>query len=251
MQIIIPMAWKWTRFKKQWYHCPKYLLSVNGKTILENIILNFDTIKDTFIFICNEQDKKNKTLLHLLSKLQIKYQLIVITEHSFGPVYSILQASEYINKKEKTIVNYCDFYWKWDYHSFQTKMNNYDGSIICYKWFHPHLLWNDLYAWVKLTPTNELIEIKEKYSYTKNKMDTYQSSGTYYFKNGKILIDSCKKMIENNITCKWEFYVSLLYNLLKQDAFNIYVYEIKNFIQLWTPKDYEEYKYWENIFRKN
>lgn len=248
MQIIIPMAWIWNRFKEAWYKKSKYLLEIKWKSIIEKIINNFDIKNDIFLFICNKDDEKNNNLKLLFDWLNINYKLISIENHKLWPVNTLKQAEKYINLELPTIVNYCDFYWKWDYENFKNKIKNYDWSIVCYKWFHPHLLHSNLYAWVKTNNENELLEIKEKFSFTKNKMDTWQSSWTYYFKNWVILMKYINELIEKNIKCNNEFYVSLLYNLLKKDWLNTNIFQIDYFLQLWTPKDYEEYKYFESIF---
>jgi len=248
MQVIIPMAWIWRRFKDKWYKIDKYLLEIQWKTIIEKIIGNFDLENDNYIFICNEYDSKLYNLHDFFSKLNIKYRIVLIDNHNLWPVYSLSKAEKYILDESDTIVNYCDFYWRWDYKDFKNKVKYYDWSIICYKWFHPHLMRSNLYAWVLTNSKNELIEIKEKFSYTQDKRDTWQSSWTYYFKNWIILKKYIQELINANIKCNDEFYVSLMYNLLKKDWLKTYIYEIPYFLQLWTPDDYEEYKYRETIF---
>lgn len=248
MQIIIPMAWLWERFKKSWYTISKYLLKIQWKTIIENIVSNFDKKNDTFLFICNKEDGKKNNLEKIFYWLNINYNLVMIDNHKFWPAYTLQKASKFIKKDLPTIVNYCDFYWKWDYNSFKSKIDKYDGSIVCYKSFHPHLLHPNLYAGVKVNEENELIEIKEKHSYTKNKMNTWQSSWTYYFRNWKILLKYINELIKKDIKCNNEFYISLAYNLLKENWLNTLIYKIDYFLQLWTPNDYEEYKYFEHIF---
>lgn len=248
MQIIIPIAWIWKRFKDKLYKESKYLLKIQWKTIIEKIISNFDTKEDIFLFICNKEDYKKNQLNNIFNWLNINYKLISIKNHKLWPVHTIYEAKKYIIWDLPTIVNYWDFFWKWDYNSFKEKIKNYDWSVICYKWFHPHLLHSNLYASVKANSNNELIEIKEKFSYTENKMDSWQSSWTYYFRNWEILLKYINEMIEKDIKCNEEYYASLLYNLLKKDWLNTLVFEIPYFLQLWTPSDYEEYKYFENIF---
>lgn len=242
------MSWVWKRFKDKWYSLNKYLLEIQWKTIIEKIISNFDIRNDLFIFISNTEDYKKNNLNDLFVWLKINYKYISIDTHKLWPVYTILESIKYIDLNLPTIVNYCDFFWKWDYENFKYAMKEYDWWIVVYKWFHPHLIHENLYAWVKTNDKNELVEIKEKYSYTKDKMDTWQSSWTYYFRDWNTLIKYSKELIQRNIKCRDEYYASLIYNLLKQDWLITKIYEIPYFLQLWTPNDYEEYKYRETIF---
>ena len=63
-----------------------------------------------------------------------------------------------------TIVNYCDFSWRWNYKDFEdTVLNNQcDGCVISYKGFHPHLIGENLYASMSHR-NNWMEEIQEKY----------------------------------------------------------------------------------------
>lgn len=250
MQIIIPMAWKGNRFKEKWYTKSKYLLEIQWETIIEKIIWNFDKKNDSYVFICNKEDYKKNDLEKLFNSLDITYKLIAIEGHKLWPVYTVVDVEDQIDLDMPTVVNYCDFFWEWDYTNFKKDVIGYDWAIICYKWFHPHLLHPNLYAWVRVNDKNEMIEIKEKYSFTPNKMDTLQSSWTYYFKSWKILIDYSKQLIKDEIKCNNEYYTSLLYNPLKDDWLKIIISEVDYFFQLGTAEDYEEYKYFESIFMK-
>ena len=62
-------------------------------------------------------------------------------------------------------------------------------------------------------------------------------------------------LIENNIHLNGEYYVSLIYNLLKNDGLNISIYNIQHMLQWGTPEDVEEYKmchyYFQNLISEN
>ena len=42
-------------------------------------------------------------------------------------------------------------------------------------------------------------------------MNEYASSGTYYFSSGRILVDSFKDLMKNDLNINGEYYVSLCY----------------------------------------
>ena len=136
------------------------------------------------------------------------------------------------------IVSYCDYGTVWDYGGFleDIKTKNSDGAIACYKGFHPHMLGGDNYAFCK---ENDMVleRIKEKESFTENKMSEYASNGTYYFKNGKILKKYFKRLIDLDINLKGEYYVSLVYNLLVEDGLKVSIFEIEKMLQWGTPYD--------------
>jgi NDP-sugar pyrophosphorylase family protein len=249
MKILIPMAGRGQRFLDAGYDTPKPLIVVDGKTIIEHVILNFSQ-DDDFAFGCNEQHLKTTNMEDLLRKNTSKLQIIPMPYKKEGPIYGLRKMINEINDDEKTVVNYCDFSWKWDYNDFKNKIRetDCDGAVICYKGFHPHLLGEGNYAtldsnglWMK--------EIKEKHSWHKTKFEDWSSSGTYYFKKGAYLK---KYLAEIEKRPEWkingEFYVSQLFQLMKEDGLNIYIYEIPFMLQWGTPQDLEEYNYWSEYF---
>ena len=168
-----------------------------------------------------------------------------------GPVDAVLQAQDLILDDEQVIVSYCDYGTKWDYKKFKEEVvaRNTDGAIACYRGFHPHMLGSDNYAFVKET-NMWMDEIQEKKPFTDNKMNEYASNGTYYFKSGKLLKKYFKELMDKNISTNNEFYVSMVYNLLKNDGLNTWIFEIEKMLQWGTPKDLEEYLLWSNYFLK-
>ena len=49
MNVVILLSGSSNRFFKKNYKVPKFLITINKKTILEYIISNFDTKKDNFL----------------------------------------------------------------------------------------------------------------------------------------------------------------------------------------------------------
>lgn len=253
MKIIIPMSGIGNRFLERGYNTPKPLIEIEGKPIIEHIVAQFNKDEDEFIFICNENHLKKTHLNKVLTNICTNFKIYSIPEHKLGPVHSVLEIEQFIVDDEPYIVNYCDFSWRWDYQRFilHTKQTECEGSVIGYKGFHPHLLVPDnLYASMKVDQLNQLEEIKEKFSFTENKMDCYQSSGTYYFRKGSHIKKYFQQLIDKKILINNEFYVSMVFEEMRKDQKLISVYEIPTFLQWGTPDDLEDYLYWSNYFNR-
>jgi NDP-sugar pyrophosphorylase family protein len=251
MQIVIPMSGMGKRFKEAGYSDPKPLIPIDGRPMIEHVIDLFPKEKK-FIFICNDIHAKETNIVNILRARCPESIVKIVPYRGLGPVDAIMQVKDVISDTEPTIVNYCDFFMKWDYNDFKmrVKQGNADGSIICYKGFHPHLLGSDFYAGVKIDKNNWMVEIREKHSFTQNKMDTWQSTGTYYFKSGKIMKKYFQQTIDEEVLVNGEYYVSVVYNLMQRDKLKTLVYPVDYFCQWGTPKDLEEYLYWSNYFRR-
>lgn len=164
-----------------------------------------------------------------------------------------MQAQSVIDNNKPVIVNYCDFYMHWNFADFKKTVFDAecDGAIPCYTGFHPHLIpKNNLYASCKVDQNNNLIEIKEKFSFEQNKAKGLHSVGTYYFKNGALLKKYYQKQIEQEIMLNGEYYSSLTYNLLTQDGLKTLVYDkVDQFCQWGTPEDLAESLFWIKNFK--
>jgi NDP-sugar pyrophosphorylase family protein len=251
MHIIIPMSGIGKRFIDAGYIVPKPLIIVEGKPIIQHIVDLFPG-ENKFTFICNDEHLNNTNMREILTKIVPTCNIFEVSVNNRkGPVDAVLQASKYILDDEEIIVSYCDYGTKWDYIMFKKLIQdkNVDGAIACYKGFHPHMLGNDNYAFIK-EENMYMSEIQEKKPFTDNKMNEYASNGTYYFKSGQIVKKYFQLLVDKNISINNEFYVSMVYNLLKQSNMNILIFEIEKMLQWGTPKDLQEYLIWSNYFLK-
>lgn len=244
------MSGQGKRFQSAGYTIPKPLILVDGKPMIEHVVSLFPQ-EEKIIFICNKEHINKTNMSSIITKISPTGIIRSIPYRGLGPVDAVSQAEDLIHDDEPVIVNYCDFFMRWDYGNFKKTMkkNKVDGAVICYKGFHPHLLGKDYYAGVKTNANNILLEIKEKYSYTPNKMDTWQSAGTYYFKNGRLLKYYFRMLIQKKMMVNNEYYVSLVYNLMQKDRCKTLVYPVDYFCQWGTPEDLHTYQYWSSYFK--
>ena len=250
MQIIIPITGHGSRFKAVGYNRLKPFINIHNKPIIEWVIKMFPGDEKQIIFIC--QQKHLDTLSYvkdILKNVAPEAQIFPIKNwQKKGPVNDILQASNLIDDQAPVIVSYCDYYMHWDYPTFKTEVEkrNCEGAILCYTGFHPHLLSpKNLYASCRVDVEENLIEIREKFSWEEDKTKALHSSGTYYFKTGDLLKKYYQKMISFNDSINGEYYASLPYNYLVKDGLKVWCSsDISHFCQWGTPKDLEDYLFW-------
>lgn len=244
-----------SRFVQAGYKELKPFIRVLGKPILEWIVRGMYDGKEDVLFIVREE--------HLNSFPDMKEQLLRIAPQSRifsirdwvknGPVYDVMRASGVISDYEPAIINYCDFYMVWNWADIKQKMlrRGCDGCVPCYTGFHPHLLpRKNLYASCLTDEDDNLIEIREKYSFDEDKTKARHSPGVYYFRTGKIMKDYCLKLIDADDRVKGEFYASLPYNYMVRDGLKVWVpTDIPYFCQWGTPEDLREFEYWMNVMK--
>jgi NDP-sugar pyrophosphorylase family protein len=248
VHVVIPMSGSGERFARAGYKLPKPLIAVDGAPIIKYVVSMFNN-DDRFTFICNEQHLAETDLARVLKELVPASEICPIAAHKKGPVYAVSQCFDRLRADEETIVNYCDFYSYWDYNDFlnHTRRRHASGAIPAYKGFHPHMLGNDNYAFMK--GRNQWLEaIQEKKPFTENRMQEYASNGTYYFSRGEYIQKYFAQLMEENIQVNGEFYVSMVYNLLVRDGLPVSIYEVQHMLQWGTPSDLEEYQKWSEYF---
>ena len=250
MQLVIPMSGVGQRFKDRGYKLPKPFIEISGKPILQHVIDMFPGIEEV-LFIVNEEHFGDTELKieSRLTRICPDAKIAVIDSHKLGPAWAILQASRYINLNSPVVVNYCDFACTWDFSAFRSDLESgIDGLIATYSGFHPHMLRNTQYAYLKLNELGNLIEIQEKLSFTSSPMLEPASSGTYGFGTGQILLDAINKQISLGDSYNSEYYSSLTYKNMITCGQVIKSFEIEKFFQWGTPEDFEDFKRQKDFF---
>ncbi len=243
MNIVIPMSGTGSRFAAKGYKEIKPLVPVFGKSIIKYIIDKFST-NDNFIFICREEHLLNKKLdlKNYLKSLAPNTKVLSVENHKLGPVHSLIQIEKHLDLDEELIVNYCDFDWRWDYKEFKKWLliEKPKAALCVYSGFHPHYVNPATYAYTRNNQHN-ILEIKEKESFTNYREEETAASGTFYFSSASLLMESCKWLIKKDENINGEYYVSLLFNYFPLKGLRTLIYSIDYFMQWGTPQDLEEY----------
>lgn len=250
MQVVIPMSGVGKRFTDAGITTIKPLLDVCGRPVIARLLALFP--RDwRFVFICNEEHLKKTRLAEVLKECAPEGEIVSIAPHKRGPVHAVLEAKDAVRDDLPTIINYCDFAFRWDPNAFLrfVEKEKCDGAVLCYRGFHPHYLGNTLYAYCR-EENGRILEIKEKAHFTDDRTKEFASSGSYYFSSGGLAKQYCARAVEQELQVKGEYYASLVYNPMIADGLKVMVYEIPYFLQWGTPQDLEDYRYWHRAFEK-
>lgn len=262
MYIIVPMTGYGSRFVAAGYKELKPFIPVMEMPVIEWIVKRMYPADAEFIFVCRgEHLREDSGMRERLMSLAPGAVIVPIEDWvKKGPVYDVLRAyrellaSGRIDETKPWIINYCDFYMTWDFRAFadMARERDCDGSVPCYTGFHPNLLpQKNYYASCLTDEEDNLIEIREKYSFEKDKTKAKHSPGVYYFKNGAIMEKYCQILTEHEeCAINGEFYASLPYNFMVQDGLRVWVpTNVEYFCQWGTPEDMQEFVYWTALIR--
>lgn len=263
MYVIIPMTGYGSRFVAAGYKELKPFIPIMETPIIEWIVKRMYPADTDFIFVCRgEHLSEDPAMRERLMAIAPAAKIVAIENWvKKGPVYDVLRAyrelkdSGQIDVNASCIINYCDFYMTWDFQGFadMAKERNCDGSVPCYTGFHPNLLpQKNYYASCLTDEEDNLIEIREKYSFEEDKTKAKHSPGVYYFKNGGIMEKYCQILTEHEeCAINGEFYASLPYNFMVRDGLKVWVpTNVEYFCQWGTPEDMGEFVYWTDLIRQ-
>ena len=263
MNVIIPMTGYGSRFVAAGYQELKPFIRVMG-TVIEWIVKDMYPADVNIIFVCRgEHLMKDAFMRERLLLLAPEAKIVSIEDWvKKGPVYDVLRgyrellAQQAIDAQEPCIINYCDFYMQWDYAAFaqEAAERGCDGAVPCYSGFHPNLLpEKNYYASCLTDAQDDLIEIREKYSFEKDKTKAKHSPGVYYFASGAVMEKYCQILTEHEeCAINGEYYASLPYNFMVQDGLKVWVpVNVEYFCQWGTPEDMQEFVYWTDLIRKS
>ncbi len=250
--LIIPMSGYGRRFVNAGYKTLKPLIKVDGRPVVAHV-LDMYPQEIAPIFICNKEHLETTEIKKII--LELRPQAVILAVNpgdKKGPVIDIMKVAHYIPDDEDVLISYCDFTGIWNYKDFKQTVKNLDvdGAIPSYKGFHPHILGPNYYGHMRWDENNLMLEMKEKASFTDNKMDEYAAAGNYWFKTGALMKRYFAKAIEKGMKTGEEYFCSMPYNLLVRDGLRVYIYELEHFCQWGTPEDLEEYEAWSRTFAK-
>ena len=264
MNVIIPMTGYGSRFVAAGYQELKPFIRVMGRPVIEWIVKDMYPADVNIIFVCRgEHLMKDASMRERLLLLAPEAKIVSIEDWvKKGPVYDVLRgyrellAQQAIDAQEPCIINYCDFYMQWDYAAFaqEAAERGCDGAVPCYSGFHPNLLpEKNYYASCLTDAQDDLIEIREKYSFEKDKTKAKHSPGVYYFASGAVMEKYCQILTEHEeCAINGEYYASLPYNFMVQEGLKVWVpVNVEYFCQWGTPEDMQEFVYWTDLIRKS
>lgn len=248
MQVIVPMTGYGSRFKAAGYKDLKPFIEVCGKPMIEWVLKMYpQTTKFILVMRKSTYEEYDTVLSGIIQRSGQYVKIVSLPDEEWkkeGPAIDALQALPCLNPTDSVFVNYCDFFCIWNAIKFdaEAKARKVVGAIPCYTGFHPHLIpEKNVYASCKINKKGRLKEIKEKFSFEKDKTKAHHSPGIYWFENPYALSMAVHLAKTFKLKLNGEYYMSLPYNCLRK----VWVSDcVPYFCQWGTPEDLKEFELW-------
>jgi capsule biosynthesis phosphatase len=199
MIIFIPIGGIGQRFKENGYKNPKALINIFGKPIISYLLDNLNTDNIDYIFIPYNKEYKQYRFEDFLIKNypNIHFKFYCLENNTRGAAETINIGINKLNE-ERDIPVLCldsDNFYTCDI------ISQWNGENCVFSFEDENK--NPIYSYVKTNENNEIIDIKEK-----DKISNNACTGAYGFRSINELKKYTSKIIEENITQKFEFYTS-------------------------------------------
>lgn len=248
-QVIITLGGTGKRFSDAGYVLPKYMLPADIHNPNYKVI---DLVSDMYqgmtkIYLCNESHIDKYNLNEILDDGN---SIIVPVKPGEGPGNVIYQAKRYISNSAKTFVQYCDTFQPWDIEEIKSMLEdkNPDAAVVVTDEQCPSVFDGTLYGRVKVID-NKVVNIQEK---APAGYSDYLGCGTFYFRSGSHLLKYIN-LQENRRDLYYlngESYINCTIKAMLDDNQYVFPINVKNYLNLGVPRDYEEYMYWQRTESK-
>ena len=245
--LIIPMGGRGQRFLDAGYKVYKPFLKTNKENrIIDNIVKNFGKKNTEIIIVGNPI--RYKTYNFKIPKE--KLHRINIISHKLGPLYSIFLASKRIKNivgENQVYISYSDINWNWSFDNIKKIVKKKRVVIFTHSGFHPHLEVDSKSDFCLENKKKNIIKISQKKTFSKDYKKDLLATGCYYFSNYNIVdnfFNRCSHLFKNK---NREFYMVSLIKYLISNKINISYSNVKNFVHLGFPSQYEDFINWREI----
>jgi len=237
MNFVIPMAGKGSRFIKEGYTLPKYLIQVNNKKLLEYSLESLPlqlASKIVFIALREHQEKYDIiSEIHKLVEDKSIVEFVFLDDVTRGQAETVLMAKESIDFSKDLIIFNIDTHFTSK--SIEKTLSNpkkkKDGVLGAFKDNGTH------WSFAKLNDKNIVEKTTEKDPISNNAL-----TGFYHFTNANDFFKVAEFCVSNGITNKNEFYIAPMYNLLIEENREFILDFVDEFTPLGTPEEVRNYE---------
>ena len=226
--LLLPIAGRAQRFINEGYTMPKPLIMAQTKHVIDWAMDSFDYKDCNLIFAVRLDHIHNFAIDDILrDKFGQDIKIVIIDRVTQGSVSTCLLAEEHIDNELPLFIYTPDVYYQPTYDP-STVSEDLDGFLLTFK------ANSAAHSYVELDENGYAIRTAEKEVISQN-----AAVGVYYYKKGSMFVEYAKKMIDQNIRVKNEFYICPMYNLMIQDGMKVGIEQTEKMHVLGTPAELE------------
>jgi len=238
INILIPIAGHSCIAEKMGSTYPAPLIELRGRPMIERVVDNLNEVGSDcrFIFVLREDDCKKFHLDNIVKLLAPETSVVIkLNGETKGALCSALMAVPHINNNDPLIVANSDqLFDKGVLEGFVQEMKEHEADAGSPFVDSVHPRW----SYFRIDK-NRVVEVAEKDPISRNAV-----AGLYYFRTGKLFVNSAKRAILNSRETSGNYFISAAMNELILEGLNVVGTPVSNdkFHSFFTPQRIEEYE---------
>jgi UDP-N-acetylglucosamine diphosphorylase / glucose-1-phosphate thymidylyltransferase / UDP-N-acetylgalactosamine diphosphorylase / glucosamine-1-phosphate N-acetyltransferase / galactosamine-1-phosphate N-acetyltransferase len=226
MIVVIPMAGRGSRYSDRGYQTPKPLIEVAGKPMVLWALKSLEGLPvSKYIFVVLKEHEEKFNVKKLVSDFAgKKSQFVLIDDITEGQLCTVLEAKESIDTDEDVLIASSDTFVLGDL-NVDIENTDWDGIISVAN------LPGDRWSFAKTNDRGEVIQVTEKVRISNN-----ASTGLYYFRKGRCLVDFASRMITNKEKTRGEYYVIPVYEKMIEAGLRVGISVAREMWDMGTPE---------------
>jgi dTDP-glucose pyrophosphorylase len=236
VNVVMPMAGRGSRFVKAGYEQPKFLIEINGKSLLQYSLESVPLeIVDKVYFIALNEHLDSFKVQSLIERIlpTLNFEIVGLDEVTQGQAQTVLTLKDEINNLDDLIIYNIDTY-------FQSKRlgefladtdKKKDGILGAFR------ATEDKWSFAEVDANGFVSRTTEKEA-----ISDIALSGFYHFTRGADFVEVAEEHVKNKSKFAGEYYVAPMYNDLIKRGNQYLVDFCDEFVALGTPEDLINYQ---------
>ncbi len=238
MIFVIPMAGHGSRFIKEGYTLPKYMIETHGKTLFEYSLESLPIeIANKLIFICLKKHESDFNISQFINK-KIDHpaiEIIFLDKVTRGQAETVYMVKDQINYDDELLIYNIDTYFKSStLKSILLDTNQKKDGVLGTFIDQSN---DEKWSFAQVDARGIVTKTTEK-----EKISNYALTGLYHFTKARDFLNIAKKWIEEEKTVRDEFYIAPMYNDLILKGEQFVLDEVDEFIPLGTPAEVKQFE---------
>ena len=237
-----PMAGFGSRFRQEGYWVPKPCIEVNGHYMMDRALRCLP--KTERVVLGARTEHRDLLPLHDYG------DVVWLDEVLPGQACTTERILREIEPDKSFLVSACDNGVLYDADKFLELVNDEDNDIIVWSYRNNYTThYNpNAYSWLDVNGEDIITNVNVKKFTGDNPLDKHAITGTMFFRNKDIYLNSLAKLYEKNTRTNGEFYIDNLLNEAIEVGYIVRNFEVDQYICWGTPNDLDIYRYWQKFF---
>ena len=226
--LLLPIAGRAQRFLDAGFMMPKPLILAKDKHVIDWSVDSVDTSECNLIFIVRLDHIYNFSIDKILKqKFGEDIQIVVVDKVTRGALETCVLAEKYIDNNIPLIIYTPDVYFEPVFKPETIDVDS-DGFLLTF------LANSADHSYSETDINGKVSRVVEK-----EVISEHANVGLYYFKSGNMFLKYGKRVIEEEMFVRGEFYIAPMYNLMIEDGLTVTAHDTEKMHVLGTPATFE------------